>query len=220
MIRTTIVGYGETNLKLTETYIYRLDHHLSTYYPSISWSIQNVPLKGAVTREMLRHLKDRVLIHNPNIVFINLSSNDSCSASNYLTSLQEYEENLTAIIDQIKAHNNRTGLNGCIPIPLLITPVPVDEQITGVARTNNRLKQYVYIVKKVAKEKSCPVIDLFSHLIEKESFKAFTGEDGYSISQRGHDLLYDLVFIELTKLINYQGVLKDRDIEREDDFGR
>lgn len=219
MIRTTIVGYGETNLKLTETYIYRLDNHLSAYYPSISWSIQNITLRGATTRDMLKNLRDRVLVHNPNIVFVNLSSNDSCSTSNNLIGLQEFEENLVQILDKIKQHNNRTGLNGCIPIPLLITPAPVNEAITGVSRTNNRLKQYVYVIKNIAREKGCPVIDLFNTLTSKENYSEFIGEDGFSISQKGHDLLYDLVFIELTRLINYQGVLKDRDVIREDDFG-
>ena len=219
MIRTTIVGYGETNLKLTETYIYRLDHHLSTYYPSISWSIQNITLKGATTREMLKNLKDKVLVHNPNVVFINLSSNDVCNTLNNVIGLQEFEENLVEMLEQIRAHNNRTGLNGCIPIPLLITPAPVNEKITGVSRTNNRLKQYIYVIKKIAKEQNCPTIDLFDTLIGKENYSEFIGEDGFSISQKGHDLLYDLVFSELTRLINYQGVLKDRDVISEDDFG-
>ncbi len=94
MIRTTIVGYGETNLKLTETYIYRLDNHLSVYYPGISWSIHNVALKNATTRELAKNLKDKVLVHNPNIVFINLSSHDSCNTSAHLIGLQEFESNL------------------------------------------------------------------------------------------------------------------------------
>ncbi|MDF2612921.1 MAG: hypothetical protein K0S71_707 [Clostridia bacterium] len=218
MIRTTIVGYGESNLKLTETYIYRLDNYLSSYYPSISWNIHNAALRGATTREMLRSLKDKVLAYNPNLVFINLSSNDSCSTSNNLIGLKEFEENLSEIAKQIKLHNNRTGLNGCIPIPLLITPPPINELITGVMRTNNRLKQYVYIIKKIASEQKLPIIDLFDIISAKEDYMEYVAADGFSLSQKGQDLLYDLVFIELTKLINYQGVLKDRDVTRDDDF--
>ncbi|WP_069997309.1 SGNH/GDSL hydrolase family protein [Cellulosilyticum sp. I15G10I2] len=218
MIRTTIVGYGEISVKLIETYIYRLDNHLSTYYPAISWNIHNAVLKGTTTKEMLRYLTDKVLVYNPNIVFINLSSNDSCSISNNLISLTQFEENLQEIITSIRAHNNRTGLNGCIPIPLLITPAPVNEALTGTSRTNNRLKQYVYVIKEIARNYNCPLIDLFHIMSTKGDYMEYIGDDGYSISQKGHDLLYDLVFIELTKLINYQGVLKDRDIVREDEF--
>ena len=218
MIRTTIVGYGEMYPRLTETYINRLDNHLSTYYPAISWKIYNAALKGATTKEMLKKLTEKVLIHNPNIVFISLSSHDTCSHSNSLTSLEAFERNLQDIIMLIKNHNNRTGLNGCIPIPLLITPTPVNEVLTGTSRTNNRLKQYVYIMKEVAKDQKCPLIDLFHTIIQKENDTVYIGEDGFTLSQKGHDLLYDLVFIELTKLINYQGVLKDRDIVREEEF--
>lgn len=218
MIRTTIVGYGEMNVRLTETYMDRLDNHLSTYYPAISWSIYNVALKGATTKEMLKHLTEKVLTHNPNIIFINLSSNDSCNTPSYLVGLKAFEENLNAMITGIREHNNRTGLNGCMPIPLIITPAPVNEELTGILRTNNRLKQYVYIMKEVARNQKCPFIDLFHTVIQKEDYRDYTGEDGFSLSQKGHDLLYDLVFIELTKLINYQGVLKDRDILREDEY--
>lgn len=218
MIRTTIVGYGDSNIKSIETYIYRLDNYLSSYYPGISWNIYNATLRGATTREMLRNLNDKVLAHNPSIVFLNLSSNDSCSACNSLIGLKEFEENLAEITHQIKVHNNRTGLNGCIPIPLFITPPPINEMIIGGLRTNNRLKQYVYIIKKIAGEQKLPIIDLFDILLTKEDYIQYLGDDGFSLNQKGHDLLYDLVFIELTKLINYQGVLKDRDIIRDDDF--
>jgi len=218
MIRTTIVGYGELNLKLTQTYIYRLDNYLSSYYPGISWNIYNETLRGATTREMLKNLKDRVLDYNPNIVFINISSNDSCSTSNNLICLKEFEENLIEMVKEIKVHNNRTGLNGCIPIPLFISPAPINEMITGVLRTNNRLKQYVYVIKKIASEQKIPIIDLFDVLLAKEDYTQYIGEDGFSLSQKGHDLLYDLVFMELTKIINYQGVLKDRDVIRDNDF--
>ncbi|MDF2879035.1 MAG: hypothetical protein K0S30_2131 [Clostridia bacterium] len=212
MIRTTIVGYGETHLRLIETYIYRLDNYLSAYYPGISWNVHNALLKGATTVEMLRNLKDKVLIHNPNVVFISISSNDSCNASNKLIGLKEFEENLTEILRLVRAHNNRTGLNGCMPIPVFITPSAVNEAVTGVSRTNNRLKQYIYIVKELAKKQKCPIVDLFGVMQNKENYLDYIGEDGYTINQKGHDLLYDLVFLELIKLINYQGVLKDRDI--------
>jgi lysophospholipase L1-like esterase len=161
---------------------------------------------------MLRNLKDKVLIHNPNVVFINISSNDSCNASNKLIGLKEFEENLTEILRLVRTHNNRTGLNGCMPIPVLITPSAVNEAVTGVSRTNNRLKQYIYIVKELAKNQKCPIVDLFGMMQNKENYLDYIGEDGYTINQKGHDLLYDLVFLELIKLINYQGVLKDRDI--------
>ncbi len=122
------------------------------------------------------------------------------------------------MLQDTKNHNNRTGLNGCIPIPIVIAPMPVNEKVTGASRTNNRLKQYVYVIKEAVKRHKCPMINLFDIMITKEDYIDYLAEDGFTMNQKGHDQLYDLVFMELTKLINYQGVLKDRDITREDEF--
>lgn len=216
MIKTTIVGYGESYLKATETYIYRLDHYLSLYYPTISWKIHQESTKFMTTRCMLQAVKEKVLVHNPNIVFIELSSNDICNQTDTFISLEEYEINLTEIITTIKSYPNRTGLNGCIPIPILITPPPVNESLTGKVRTNNRLAQYAYVAKTVATSMHCPSIDLFHMVLDKADYETvYLKEDGIHLSQKGQDLLYDLVFLELTKLINYQGVLKDRDVTQD-----
>lgn len=218
MIKTTIIAYGENYLKGLETYIYRLDRDLSIYYPSISWHICHLAIKRTTTRKLVKEVEDKLAILHPNIVFINLSSTDSCTQDSQFIEIKEFEDNLITILENIRIHKNRTGLNGCIPIPLIITPPPVDEGITGLSRTNNRLKQYVYVAKKIAKTLNIPLIDLFNHLIEKEDYKDYLGEDGISLNQKGHDVLYDLAFLELIKLINYQGVIKDRDVIFEDEM--
>ncbi|PHV71593.1 hypothetical protein CS063_03245 [Sporanaerobium hydrogeniformans] len=210
MIKTTIIGYGEPHIKLLETYSYRLDQYLPAYYPKISWHVHKAPLKEPTTRELLRWLEEKVLCHHPNVVFVHISSKDSYNLGCQLISLNEFENNLQELVKRIKVHNNRTGLNGCKAIPILITPPPIRESISNRGRTNNRLKQYVYVIKQVAKAYDVPFIDLFNLLVEKEEREGYLLEDGLNLNQKGQDFLYDLVFIELTKLINYQGVLKDR----------
>ncbi|MHC1748828.1 MAG: SGNH/GDSL hydrolase family protein [Cellulosilyticaceae bacterium] len=210
MIKTTIVGYNASDFKLKEVYTDRLDHYLHIYYPNISWSVREAIVHGATSREYVEHLSEKVLCHRPNIVIIWFSSNDIDLSSKKFNTLTEFEEHIKQLIEHIKAHNNRTGLNGCTPIPILVTPVPVNEDITAPARTNNRLKQYTYVIKKVAKEKNIPYVDAFNLLLEMGDFKtSFLEEDGETFTQKTHDLIYDMIFIELTKLINYQGVLKD-----------
>lgn len=212
MIKTTIVGYGEVSHKLMDTYMDRLEAYLPRYYPGISWYLYDEKNREATTKAFLEFLSKKVLIHHPNIVFIRLSSLETDTSLAQFNSLASYEENLKAIIENLKKYNNRTGLNGCMPIPVLITPPPVNEHITGLCRTNNRLRQYTYIIKKVAKEYNIPLVDLFNTLIEQEDWQGkCLAEDGVSLNQNGEDLLYDMTFLELTKLINYQGVLKDRD---------
>lgn len=213
MIKTTIVGYGEVSHKLMDTYMDRLEAYLPRYYPGISWYLYDEKNREATTKSFLDYLSKKILIHHPNIIFIRLSSLETDTSVEQFNSLAQYEDNLKTLITSLKHYNNRTGLNGCIPIPIIITPPPVNEAVTGLSRTNNRLKQYTYIIKKVARENNTPLIDLFNALIEQEDYcEKYLTAEGISLNQEGEDLLYDMTFIELIRLINYQGVLKDRDV--------
>jgi molecular chaperone DnaJ len=69
----------------------------------------------------------------------------------------------------------------------------------------------VYILKTISQDINIPCINLFDVLYEKEDHLDYMAEDGINLNQKGQELLYDMAFIELTKLINYQGVIKDRD---------
>lgn len=211
MIKTVILSYGDTHLKLVENYIDKLDKYLSLYYPAISWTISNQTIKNGTSREMLAYASKKVLSYNPNIVYLNISSNDIVHTDEKIITLAEFENNIRRLVEAIRSHNNRTGLNGCIPIPIIITPPPVNEAITGKTRTNNRLRQYVYILKTISQDINIPCINLFDVLYEKEDHLDYMAEDGINLNQKGQELLYDMAFIELTKLINYQGVIKDRD---------
>lgn len=216
MIKTTIVGFGDSltygyGVTRNVKYIERLEKFMPLYFPNIGWNIYNAASNGDTTREGLKKLERKVLSHNPNIVFILFGSNDSATNEKQFRSLDEYEDNLRKIITKIKSHNNRTGLNKCIPIPILITPPPVREDIWSPIRTNNRLKQYIYIVKSLAKEYNCPLIDFFEEAMNYGDYSELLSDDGLHLSEKGYDLLYDLTFLELTKLIKYEGVLKDWD---------
>ena len=54
------------------------------------------------------------------------------------------------------------------------------------------------------------MIDLCEEISKKVNKEKYILEEGYGLTQEGENLLYDLVFVELTKLIDYQGVLKNR----------
>ncbi|HOQ17070.1 MAG TPA: GDSL-type esterase/lipase family protein [Defluviitaleaceae bacterium] len=216
MIKTTIVGFGDSltygyGVPRNVRFIERLEKFMPLYFPNISWNICNAATSGDTTREGLKKVEKKVLSCNPNIVLILFGSNDSAMNDKQFRSLEEFEDNLRKIISKIKHHNNRTGLNKCIPIPVLITPPPVREDLWAPVRSNNRLKQYGYIVKSLAKEYHCPLIDFFEHAINYGNYEELLGDDGLHLSEKGYDLLYDLTFSELTKLINYEGVLKDWD---------
>ncbi|MEG0388995.1 MAG: hypothetical protein RR582_11755 [Niameybacter sp.] len=211
MIKTAIVGYGKNPSKMIESYMDRLEHYLPVYYPNISWQFYEAKFKEATTIRCKHELKEKVLVYHPNIVFIELNSEEMDSDHPGFVSLAEYENQLEDILKEIKQFNNRTGLNKSMPIPIIITPVPINEEKVKTNRTNNRIKQYTYVAKTISAKYQCPIIDLFNALSRVEAYETFyLEENGLRLNQKGEDLLYDMLFIELTRLINYQGVLKDR----------
>lgn len=206
MIKTTLVGYGELYAKNIITYIERLDTHLDGYYPSILWRVFEEKGKGATLKALLDELEARVLVYHPNIVFINLSSTDMRQGSIHHMAIDIYKEVLNQILEKICMHNNRTGLNGCRPIPIVITPPPLVECPAG----NEEILKYTHAIAEMVFEWHGILIDLFTYLNKKIDYKAYIQKSGVGLNQNGQDLLYDLVFLELTKLINYQGVLRER----------
>lgn len=216
MIKTTLVGLGDSltigygDLKGTN-YISRLDKYLPKHYPSIYWSIHNVGKAGATSRECVSMLSKKVLPLSPNIVFIMIGTNDASLEPYYHRSIEEYERNLTAILKDLLTYNNRTGLNQCIPVPILITPPCVIESKCAPTITNNRLHQYAYIVKSLAQSYHCPLIDFYEITYISKDKELLYQEDGIHLSKEGYDLLYDQVFQTLTNLLNYEGLLKDQE---------
>lgn len=210
MINTTIVGYGEVTSPSIKTYIDRLEQYLATYYPAISWRIYDISLKKCTLGDLKQHLKEKVLNYHPNIIFIRLSSQDIDIERTDFVGKERLEMYLRDLLEEIVTHNNRTGLNNCVPIPVIITPPLIHEKAGKKGRTNNRLKQYIYALKSVTLAKGGIVIDLCEEISKKVNKEKYILEEGYGLTQEGENLLYDLVFVELTKLIDYQGVLKNR----------
>lgn len=209
MIKTTLVGYGELYTKNLITYIERLDAHLDSYYPSILWNVLHENAKGTTVKALLEEVEEKVLVHHPNIVFINLSSSDIRQGSIHYIEINTYKEVLNKLLAKINLHNNRTGLNGCRPIPVVITPPPILKELEEETFNNKILLDYKNAIEESVLEWNGVLLDLFTYLSKKANYKEYV--NGLELNQNGQDLLYDLVFLELTKLINYQGILKDRD---------
>ncbi|TCT15349.1 lysophospholipase L1-like esterase [Natranaerovirga pectinivora] len=219
MIKTTIVGLGDSltsgyGMIGGDNYINRLEKYLPKYYPSILWSIHNISKVGITTREGLDLLKDKILPLKPNIVMIMLGTNDISLDNAMHRTIDEFEKNTQNMLELISEFNNRTGLNNCVPIPFLITPPCIIKEDLNSDKSNNRLHQYVHITKQLGNTYSCPVIDFFSITCNTPSKALLFQEDGIHLSKAGYDLLYDTVFGEFTKLINYEGLLKDREQKR------
>ena len=114
-------------------------------------------------------------------------------------------------MEQIQCHNNHTGLHHCHPIAVLITPPPVIDTDFLPFNTTDRIKKYGDIVKKVAEQYQCPLIDFFSVLKydAEEEFSTLFQQDGVHLSERGYDYLYDSIFSAITRIVDRNGILKE-----------
>lgn len=216
MIKTTIVGYGQGEAKNMTTYVERLDMHLASYYPSILWSVHNVTTKSSSIKELIKDLEHKVLIHNPNLICIRMGHVNVDQSSQDFLDKKAFHDLLTSLLERIHTYNNRTGLNGCIPIPIIIGIPPIIEKKGEESCSNNRISQYNYIIKEVVRNFNGIFIDLFESIIHKVYSDTYIKKEDKGLSDLGEDLLYDLVFVKLVQLINYQGVLKERDVTEEE----
>ena len=211
MIKTTIVSYGEVPTKSVTTYVERLDAHLDSYYPSISWHVFDEGMKGSTAQLLLEHIEEKVFVHHPNIVFINLSSQDMKVRATKHILPEVYGEIFEKLLDKIYKHNNRTGLNDCRPIPIIITPPPMPKDLETHQINNDMLESYTQAVGTVVEEYNGVFINILQGMLKKFNYENMLDIHGHGLNQIGHDFLYDTVFIELTKLMNYQGVLRTRE---------
>lgn len=216
MIKTNIIGLGDEisssyGLSVGTNYIDKLELFLPRYYPLISWNFNNINIHSLNSITAYNILNSKVLPLNPNIVFIMLGTYDACLNNNAHQSLTEFESNYNNIIEALLNYNNCTGQNNCIPIPVLITPPSVYGNPTILDVTNNRLNQYSYIIKSIAAKYNCPIIDIFS-VFQDNSSTSLYQQDGIHLSKEGFNLLYDKVFQTFTRLITYEGLIKERTI--------
>lgn len=216
MIQTTIVAFGDSitfgyGVSKKCTYTRRLESFLPQCYPSVNWKIENSGVNGDTTREALQRLQKDVLNYHPNIVFILFGSNDSCLLEDQYRTPYEYEKNLCAIVEQIQNHNNHTGLHHCRPIAVLITPPPVVDTDFFPFTTTDRVQKYGDIVKKVAQQYQCPIIDFFSILKyeTEEEYTSLFQDDGVHLSEKAYDYLYDSIFCAITRMVDRNGILKE-----------
>ncbi|MBQ0138100.1 MAG: esterase [Kurthia sp.] len=142
----------------------------------------NAGAMGNTTVEARGRLKEDVLNEHPDIVTIMFGSND-CSEKKDV-SLTTFHDNLLFCIKKIGSKK-----------VILITPSPVDDE-KQLYRKNNELIKYVEIIKELATESHCEVIDFYQHVMEQENYpKLLVGksDDGLHFGEKLYDQLSDLI---------------------------
>ncbi len=125
-------------------------------------------------------------------VLISIGANDCAfmtHSNSFVVSQEAYEQNLVQMIQVLQAFSPKT---------MLLTLLPVNEQITekpnhkGRIRKNEFIEQYNDRTKKVAKQYGLEMIDIYTHFIEQKYADLLT-DDGVHPNDQGHEVLYGLV---------------------------
>jgi lysophospholipase L1-like esterase len=154
------------------------------------WNIINSGVGGDNTRKALKRLQTDVLVHNPDLVTVLIGTADASEQKH--VDIQEYQENLSAIVSQISPAKT-----------ILISSPPIDyerllarKQAFPMANmvTMQELKQYVLRATEVAKQAGCYFIDLWSEMHGQSNYTRFLHpKDGVHFNEQGYEFLSGLI---------------------------
>lgn len=154
--------------------------------------IVNAGVSGNTTVDALSRFKKDVVAQHPDVVTIMFGSND-CSDGKRIP-LDIYKENLELFVKKL-------GYKKVI----LITPPPVDDR-KQVHRQNENLQHYVEVVKDVAEEQNCTLIDFNAYVLNQENYEQLLigkQDDGLHFGEKLYDQLSDLIAEQLKLRIRH-----------------
>ncbi|MDJ0588638.1 MAG: GDSL-type esterase/lipase family protein [Pleurocapsa sp. MO_226.B13] len=162
----------------------KLTPRLKQVFPG--WIIINSGVGGDNTRGALNRLQTDVLDYSPDLVTVLLGTADA--SENKGIKIEEYEQNLTAIADQITPQKT-----------LLISSPPIDQSLLSARKKNfpkanfvkmETLERFVRVTTKVARSTDSHFLDLWSLMRSKSDYSKFLkAKDGVHFNQLGYEFL-------------------------------
>lgn len=181
----------------------------------ISANVINSGVPGNTTVHAKARFENDVLAHDPDIVIIQLGTNDSAvdvwktpPATSSRVSKIEYERNMVGFITELKRRNTRI---------ILVTPAPTrwTEKLKAMYGKppydaddpdgfSRPIKDYVKIVKRIGREQKVPVIDLYNAFYDYHKRPGRTMDelflDGLHPNSTGQRIEADLLINQLRKM--------------------
>jgi acyl-CoA thioesterase-1 len=140
-----IIAYG-TSLTAGGVWVDALRSNLSERYPELV-TVMNSAQGGMWSEWGVDNLEDLVLVHQPDMVFIEFAINDAYLP--YSTGIEECKERLESMIDRIKETNS-----SCDIILMTMNP-PFGDPL----KVRPRFEEYYDVYRTVAKERNLSLID-------------------------------------------------------------
>lgn len=174
-------------------YVWLLQRYLNTLYPQQKLEMISSGVSGNTSAQLSERFQRDVLDKKPDLVIINVGINDvlqsfqtPTQARPNLPSPQEYRQNLAAMVQATQAR----GIS-----VVLLSPTLIYENLSS--QENQRLTQYISMMREVSNQYRCQYIDLnvaFRHVIT--TYQRYGGQaqnlltrDGIHPNIAGHQII-------------------------------
>ena len=162
-----------------------------------NWTVINAGIGGENTRGALARLQTDVLELAPDLVTVLLGTADA--SENKGVSIQEYENNLTSIIEQITPRKTLVISSPLIDIICLSARKKAFPKSNFV--TMNNLAKYVAIAAKVADSKNSHFLDLWTIMQSQANYSRFLKpKDGVHFNRQGYEFFAPILVDKIKSL--------------------
>ena len=148
------------------------DGHWEDYFDTLK--ICNLGKSGDRLETMMWRIPQITAVH-PKKILLSMEQNDM-----YNLSLEEIEKSYNKLIDEIVRTNPQSKL-------YLESLTPLNERQFKRVCDNGKIKQVNGIIKKVAKERDCPYIDLYKIYEEDGQLPMLLSTDGQHLKPEAYD---------------------------------
>lgn len=163
------------------------------------YQLTGAGIGGNKVYDLYLRLEDDVLAKTPNTVVIWVGVNDVWHKRSHGTGTDadKFEKFYTALIKKLKARNIKV---------LLCTPATIGEKTDFSNELDGDLNKYSTIIRNIAKNNNCPLIDLRKAFLEynlannpENKDRDILTSDGVHLNAKGNKLVAEIMYRELVK---------------------
>jgi lysophospholipase L1-like esterase len=177
---TSLLFVGDSITALRKSYAEIFNVMLQRARSDVHLTVNNLAQSGFTSAAALQDTYTAYLIKNPDWVFILLGTNDAQHVEGIggrtLVSLNEYRDNLRAIVNAFQQHT-RARIIQITPPPLIEKTANATYGGLKIAYSNATVSQYADTARALARELSIPCVDLFEVFGANADLSKF-GPDG------------------------------------------
>jgi lysophospholipase L1-like esterase len=161
-------------------YITRIGENLAKKGAAAQYELVGAGISGNKVYDLYLRMENDVLSKNPDIVIIWVGVNDVWHKTSYGTGTDadKFERFYTSVIDKLQAKNIRV---------ILTTPAAIGERTDNSNPQDGDLNFYSGIIRRLAKEKGCGLVDLRKTFLEyNRVHNTANNESGILTTDRVH----------------------------------